>query len=727
VEGVIDRVTYRDEKSMYTVARIKVGDGSMVTAVGPFPSATPGQMVKVFGVWVQHREYGRQLKVERVETVAPATLLGIEKYLGSGLIRGIGPATAAKLVKRFGMDTLEVIESNPERLTEVPGVGPKKARRIIDAIAEHKSVQKVMVFLQSHGVSPAYAIKIYRRYGEDAVTVVSQNPYRLADEVYGIGFKTADKIASEVGVDTESPHRVAAGIKYWLRKASEEGHCYSEEDKFASSVAHELGVSEHLVGSGIAALESAGEVCREGRSALYLAPFYHAERGVARRLCQLAHARMWTLDSLSDEELAQAQTRAGIRLADQQRAAVMESFQTGVMVMTGGPGTGKTTTLRLIIDLFEARKMRVLLAAPTGRAAKRLSEATGRPARTIHRLLEFEPGEDGWRFGRGAASPLECDLLVLDEVSMVDISLMYSVLKAVRPGSRLVLVGDVDQLPSVGPGNVLRDIIDSGVVPTVVLNQVYRQAPGSMIVTNAHRINRGEFPLFRGARDFFFIEAEDPDQVVQSVVATVTSKLPRHLGCDPIDDVQVLSPMKRSAAGVDNLNVVLRDALNPRRPGASEIRCRGSAFRRGDKVMQIRNDYNRLVWNGDMGKIVRIDAEEGEVVVRFSEPEGDRDVLYNQDELDELALSYCVSIHKSQGSEYPAVVVPVTTQHYVMLQRNLLYTAVTRARRTVVIIGTKKALAIAVRNASMLQRQTMLALRLREATAASWPDEEQIG
>jgi len=436
---------------------------------------------------------------------------------------------------------------------------------------------------------------------------------------------------------------------------------------------------------------------------------------------------MWTLDTLSEEELAQVQARAGIRLADQQRAAVMKAFQTGVMVMTGGPGTGKTTTLRLIIDLFEARKMRVLLAAPTGRAAKRLSEATGRPARTIHRLLEFGPGEDGWRFGRGTASPLECDLLVLDEVSMVDISLMYSVLKAVRPGSRLVLVGDVDQLPSVGPGNVLRDIIDSGIMPTVVLNEVYRQAPGSMIVTNAHRINRGEFPLFRGARDFFFIEAEDPDRVVQSVVATVTSKLPRHLGCDPVDDVQVLSPMKRSAAGVDNLNAVLRDALNPRLPGVSEIRCRGSAFRRGDKVMQIRNDYDRLVWNGDMGKIVRIDAEEGEVVVRFSEPEGDRDVLYSQDELDELALSYCVSIHKSQGSEYPAVVVPVTTQHYVMLQRNLLYTAVTRARRTVVIIGTKKALAIAVRNASMLQRQTMLALRLREATAASWPDEEQIG
>jgi exodeoxyribonuclease V alpha subunit len=556
---------------------------------------------------------------------------------------------------------------------------------------------------------------------------VSQNPYRLADDVYGIGFKTADKIAAEVGVDTESPHRIAAGIKYWLGKASEEGHCYSEEDKFTSSVAHELGISEHLVRGGIAALEGAGEVYREGQSALYLAPFYHAERGVARRLCQLAHARMWTLDTLSEEELAQVQARAGIRLADQQRAAVMKAFQTGVMVMTGGPGTGKTTTLRLIIDLFEARKMRVLLAAPTGRAAKRLSEATGRPARTIHRLLEFGPGEDGWRFGRGTASPLECDLLVLDEVSMVDISLMYSVLKAVRPGSRLVLVGDVDQLPSVGPGNVLRDIIDSGIMPTVVLNEVYRQAPGSMIVTNAHRINRGEFPLFRGARDFFFIEAEDPDRVVQSVVATVTSKLPRHLGCDPVDDVQVLSPMKRSAAGVDNLNAVLRDALNPRLPGVSEIRCRGSAFRRGDKVMQIRNDYDRLVWNGDMGKIVRIDAEEGEVVVRFSEPEGDRDVLYSQDELDELALSYCVSIHKSQGSEYPAVVVPVTTQHYVMLQRNLLYTAVTRARRTVVIIGTKKALAIAVRNASMLQRQTMLALRLREATAASWPDEEQIG
>lgn len=723
MEGVIDRVTYRDEKSMYTVARIKTEDGRIVTAVGPFPSAAPGQMVRVSGTWTQHREYGRQLRAERVDIVVPATVLGIEKYLGSGLIRGIGPATAARLVKRFGLDTLAIVESNPERLREVPGIGPKKAQSIVESVAEHKSVQKVMVFLQSHGVSPAYAVKIYRRYGEDAVAVVSRNPYRLADEVYGIGFKTADKIAQEVGVDRKSPERVAAGIKYWLGKDSEDGHCYSQADQFAAAVAGELEVARVLVEGGIASLEGAGEVYREGESALYLAPFYHAERGVARRLCQLAHAKMWTLDTLSNEELAQAETRAGLRLADQQRAAVMKAFQSGVMVMTGGPGTGKTTTLRLIIDLFEARKMRVLLAAPTGRAAKRLSEASGKPAKTIHRLLEFEPGAEGWRFGRTAASPLECDVLVLDEVSMVDIILMQSLLKAVRPGSRLVLVGDVDQLPSVGPGSVLRDIIDSGAVPAVVLDQVYRQAPGSMIVTNAHRINHGEYPLLRGARDFFFIEADDPDQAVQAVVSAVTTRLPRYLRCDPMDDIQVLSPMRRAAAGVDNLNAVLREALNPARSGASEIRYRGSAFRRGDKVMQIRNDYDRLVWNGDMGRIVRIDAEEGEVVVRFSEPEGDRDVLYQQDELDELALSYCVSIHKSQGSEYPAVVIPITTQHYVMLQRNLLYTAVTRARRAVVLVGTKKAVAIAVRNASMLHRRTMLAARLREAAAASWPDE----
>jgi exodeoxyribonuclease V alpha subunit len=701
------------------VARIKTDDG-IVTAVGPFSSATPGQAVRLTGSWVVHRSYGRQFRVEQMEIVAPATLKGIERYLGSGLIRGIGPVTAKRIVQHFKMDTLEVIESRPEALLEVPGIGPKRASQIARAAQEHKSIQKVMVFLQSHGVSPTYAVKIYKRYGDDAVGVVSQNPYQLADEIYGIGFKTADKIAREVGVDKDSPYRIDSGIKYWMAKAADDGHCYSEAEDVVREVAHELDVSEDLVKDGLVRLQRSSDIFREGESSVWLGPFYHSERGVAQRLYELNHGRMWQLESLSQEELDKAQAHTGLSLGAQQRNAIVRAFQCGVMVLTGGPGTGKTTTLKLMIDLFEARGLRVLLAAPTGRAAKRLSEASGRSAKTIHRLLEFEPGEEGWRFARGVSSPLECDVLVVDEMSMVDILLMHNMLKAVKPGTRLVLVGDVDQLPSVGPGNVLRDIIDSGAVETVVLDEVFRQAPGSMIVSNAHRINRGEFPHLRGARDFFFINEEDPEKVAEAVVHTVKSRLPRYLKCSPIHDIQVLSPMRRTVTGVDNLNMMLRDALNPPRQGVSELKYGATLFRRGDKVMQVRNNYERRVFNGDMGLIVRIDPEEGEVVVRYPEAEYDRDVTYLQDELDELVLSYCVSVHKSQGSEYPAVVVPVTTQHYVMLQRNLIYTAVTRAREVVVLVGTKRALAIGIRNASLLKRRTMLAERLRELAGATY-------
>ncbi|MEA4884432.1 MAG: ATP-dependent RecD-like DNA helicase, partial [Clostridia bacterium] len=715
---------YRDEDSLFTVAQIGMDGGTTVTAVGPFPSASVGQAVKVSGSWVQHREYGKQLRVDHVETIAPSTLQGIEKYLGSGLIRGIGPSTARRLVKQFGHDTLQVIESQPDALMTVPGIGKVKAERIVKAVAEHKSVQKVMVFLQSYGVTPTYAVKVYKRYGEDSIDVVSRNPYRLADDIYGIGFKTADRIARELGIDRDSMSRVQAGIKYWLARASDEGHCYSDLKEFVEAVSAELEVARELVQQGLKVLEESGDVFIQNETAVYLAPFYHAEKGVARRLCELAEARMWALEELPESELDEAQRRAGLSLGVQQRNAVMRSFQSGVMVITGGPGTGKTTTLRLIIDLFERRKLRVYLAAPTGRAAKRLSEATGKPARTIHRLLEFGPGEQGWRFGRGVDSPLECDVLVVDEVSMVDILLMYNLLKAIRPGMKLVLVGDVDQLPSVGPGNVLRDVIDSGVVDTVVLDQVFRQAPGSMIVMNAHRINKGEMPEFRDANDFYFMYQEDPEKIVETVVAAVATRLPRYLKCDAMDDIQVLSPMRRTVTGVDNLNAVLRDALNPPRRAASEIRAGALLFRRGDKVMQVRNNYERRVWNGDMGRIARIDPEEGEVVVRFPEADGDRDVTYRQEDLDELTLSYCVSIHKSQGSEYPAVVIPLSTQHYVMLQRNLVYTAVTRAKRMVVLVGTKKALAIAVGRASILKRRTMLAERLQEAASRGISDRQ---
>jgi len=716
VEGVIERVTFRNDETTYTVARVTGRDGHEVTAVGPMPTAVVGQAVRIHGTWVSHKTYGKQLKVEQVETIAPATLVGIEKYLGSGLIRGIGPATAKNLVKAFGLDTLAIIERNPEALLNVAGVGPKKAESIKRAVEEHRAVQEVMVFLQSHGVSPAYAAKIFRRYGDRSIEVVSRNPYQLADDVSGIGFRTADKIAREVGIAPDSPHRAASAVKYWLSRSADEGHCYRPREDVLAAVAAELEVDGARVDDAIEALRVQGQVFVEDE-AVYLAPFFHAERGVAVRLTELAHARMWELEKVDGAAIGSVEESAGIRLGRAQREAVERAFVAGVMVLTGGPGTGKTTTLRVLIDLFEARKMKVQLAAPTGRAAKRMAEATGRRSRTIHRLLEFEPGEEGWRFGRGPANPLDCDAVVVDEVSMIDILLMYNLLKAIKPGCRLLLVGDADQLPSVGAGNVLRDIIASGVVPVVHLDEVFRQAPGSMIVSNAHRINRGEFPEFRGADDFYFVEEPDPERAAAAVVGLVTQRLPRRLQCDPVDDIQVLSPMRRSVTGVDNLNTLLREALNPPRAALPELRGGGGTFRRGDKVMQVRNNYERRVWNGDMGRVVWVDAEECQIRVRFSDPEGDRDVVYDQGDLDELVMSYCVSIHKSQGSEYAAVVLPVSTQHFVMLQRNLIYTAVTRAKRMVVMVGTKKALAIAIRRAEVGQRRTGLARRLKEADA----------
>jgi len=713
VEGVIERVTFRDEQTLYTVARVKRADGTEFTAVGPMPTAAAGQAVRIHGLWVNHKTYGRQLKVERVETVTPATLVGIERYLGSGLIRGIGPATARNLVKAFGLKTLEVIERRPELLLEVEGIGPKKAERIKQAVAEHKAIQDVMVFLQAHGVSPAYAARIYKTYGNRSIEVVRENPYQLADDVSGIGFRTADKIAREVGIAPDSPHRAAAAVKYWLSRSADEGHCYSPRADVVKAVGDELQVPPALVEEAIESLKGQGQLFIE-EDRVYLAPFFHAERGVAMRLSEIAGARMWELDRLDPALIGQIEEATGIHLGDAQRKAVEQAYSCGVTILTGGPGTGKTTTLKVLLGVFEARRMKVMLAAPTGRAAKRMAEATGRRAKTIHRLLEFEPAEDGWRFARGPANPLDCDALIVDEVSMIDILLMYNLLKAIKPGCRLVLVGDADQLPSVGPGNVLRDIISSRVVPVVHLNQVFRQAAGSMIVENAHRINRGEFPLLRGATDFFFIEEPDPERAAGAIVSLVAQRIPRRLGCDPVDDIQVLAPMKRSVTGVDNLNAMLRQALNPPHPARPELKGGGNVFRRGDKVMQIRNNYERRVWNGDVGRVVWGDPEECQVRVRFTDPEGDRDVIYDQADLDELVMAYCVSIHKSQGSEFEAVVVPVSTQHFVMLHRNLIYTAVTRAKRLVVLVGTKKALAIAIRRADVGKRRTGLARRLQE-------------
>lgn len=724
IEGTIERITFHNEGSGFTVARLKEDSGRIHTVVGEVPQVAVGETMRVSGEWETHPDYGPQLKVSSFERLAPASLAGIEKYLGSGLIKGIGPQTAHRIVKTFGLAALEIIQNRPERLLEVEGIGDKKAESICRAVAEQREIQDVMVFLQGHGVSQGYAARIYKQYGRKAVQVVSENPYRLADDVFGIGFKTADKIARATGIPNDSLERVIAGVEYQLSEMSAEGHVYACEDEFVAAAAAMLEVPGEIVLRAIPALEEKRSVFRvsgaEGRL-IYLAPFYYAECGVAERLLRLA--RPLILPGAADPEtlLEEVQKASRLRLASEQVEAVSTALRFGVTVITGGPGTGKTTTLRVLLDLLNTARQRVVMAAPTGRAAKRMAEATGHEAKTLHRLLEFSYESGSFRYGRNEERPLDADVIVVDEVSMVDLLLMYNLLKAVPPGARLVLVGDADQLPAVGAGNVLRDVIASGAVPVVRLKIVFRQGEQSYIALNAQRIKDGTLPITsKEAPDFFFVEEPDPEKAVQTIIDLVARRLPRFLHCDPIEHIQVLTPMRRTITGVENLNPLLQNALNGN-PSGHEVLFAGTAFRAGDKVMQIRNNYQRMVFNGDVGRIVAIDAEEREIRVLFPDPVQDRTVAYDFAELDELVLSFAVSVHKSQGSEYPVVVMPVTTQHYVMLQRNLLYTAITRAKRMVVLVGTKKALGIAVRNNRIEERRSLLAGRLAGNVDAGLP------
>lgn len=716
IEGTIDRVTFHSEANGYTVARLKEQQGGAThTVVGSIPQVAVGDTLRLTGEWVEHPEYGKQLRVEAFERLAPATLVGLEKYLGSGLIKGIGPATARRIVKVFGLAALEIIQNRPERLLEVEGIGGKKAEAIRRAVADQREVQDIMVFLQGHGVSPAYAARIFKTYGRESIRVVSENPYRLADDVFGIGFKIADRIARDMGIPVDSRERMVAGAEYMLSTMSNEGHVFALEPEFITAAAETLEVEEVLVRSAIPALEEKKAVFRvsdSGHDLLYLAPFYYAECGVSERIKLLSHPQPLPGNRDVRNIIEHVQNSQHIRLAAAQIQAIDTVLQYGLTVITGGPGTGKTTTLRTLLAVLESFRQRVVLAAPTGRAAKRMTEATGQEAKTLHRLLEFGYESGSVRFGRDERRPLEADVVVVDEVSMVDLMLMYHLLKAIPPGARLVLVGDADQLPSVGPGNVLRDIIASGSVPVVRLDTIFRQDERSMIAYNAHRIHAGEMPVLSGnATDFFFVEEPDPEKVVQTIIELVRRRLREYLKCDPIENIQVLTPMRRTVTGVDNLNPLLQQALNP--PGAGpEVVYAGSVFRPGDKVMQIRNNYQKMCFNGDIGRIVAVDPEEREVRVSFPDPAGERLVAYDYSEMDELVLSYAVSVHKSQGSEFPVVVMPLTTQHYVMLQRNLLYTAVTRAKRMVVLVGTKKAVGIAVRNNRIEERRTLLSKRL---------------
>ena len=666
-------------------------------------AAMPGESVRLDGVWSTHPQYGRQFKFTRYTLVYPATVEGVRKYLGSGLIKGIGPVTAKRIVEHFQLDTLEVIDQAPDRLLEVPGTGPKRVAIIKKGWETQKQIKDVMIFLQSHGVSTGYSVRIYKEYGTKAISLVRANPYRLEQDIFGVGFLTADRIAQRLGIGEAAPARLKAGLRYVLNQASEQGHVFLPRDELLQAAQQELTVDVSLILPQITELAREEGVVLEG-DRVYLPVLYHAESGVASSLCRLLRDPPppvnWDVPA-AIKALGRGQ---GIQYDETQIQALRMAVQSKVMVLTGGPGTGKTTITRGIIGLLQQQHLGVLLCSPTGRAAKKLSEATGREAKTIHRLLGFKPPHG---FEHDQNRPLRAGAVIVDEASMIDITLMHSLLKAVPTAARLVLVGDIDQLPSVGPGSVLRDLIDSGVIPVVRLTHIFRQAQQSHIITNAHRINQGEFPHVdnQTALDFFFCEEEEPDRVAALIQELCSQRLPQRYGFDPIEDSQVLCPMYKGVTGATHLNQVLQQSLNPN--GQSWSRG-GTDYRVGDKVMQTRNNYDKSVFNGDVGRIRTIDVAEQTVTVAF-----DVVVEYEFGELDELVLSYAVSVHKSQGSEYRAVLMPITTQHYMMLQRNLLYTAITRAKELVVLVGTKKAIAIAVRNDQIAQRHTALAERLQ--------------
>jgi exodeoxyribonuclease V alpha subunit len=717
IVGTVDRVTYHNEQNGYTVLRFQIpGHSDPVTVVGNFPAVSPGESLRLSGLWSTHPQYGDQFKAIEYSVTRPATIAGIQKYLGSGLIKGIGPVTARRIVEHFREKTLEVIESDISRLGEVTGVSRKRVEMIQKAWEEQRAIKEVMLFLQSHSVSTHFAVKIYKQYGNEAISVVEKTPYRLAAEVYGIGFRTADQIARNLGMPVDAQERLRAGLEHVLMTATDEGHCYLPADDLVKRSAEALEVDdqaklsaalEKMLDDGLLKIEE-----NDDERAIYLPPMWQSERGVAWRLRALMEKSVRIDSTRVQSWLDRFTQKRGIELSEEQLGAIHLAAESRVMILTGGPGTGKTTTLRAMVELFYAMRKTVALASPTGRAAQRLSEVTGREAMTIHRLLEFDPS--GMQFKRNEVWPLDADVVVIDEASMIDIVLANSLIKAIDERSQLILVGDADQLPSVGPGAVLQDLIHSGVTPVARLSQVFRQAAESLIVQNAHRINRGEFPRLikpgEEKSDCYFIEAEEADDVVRLIVNAVSKSLPSRFGYDPLKDIQTLSPMNRGRAGANHLNEVLQAALNPPSPGKAELNRGNRTLRVGDKVIQRVNNYKLEVFNGDMGAVEAIDLEDQMLAVRFA----DRIVAYDSADSLELSHGFAVSIHKSQGSEYPAVVIPLHTQHYMMLSRNLLYTALTRAKKTVVLIGTTKAIGMAMHNLEATRRFTGLVRKLKE-------------
>jgi exodeoxyribonuclease V alpha subunit len=724
LEGSVERVTYYAGETGFSVIRIRPArrrqipmgaltpDG-LVTVVGLLPEVNPGESLRLRGQWISHSKHGLQFRAEQCEQLLPATVEGLRRYLGSGMIRGIGPVMAERIVRKFGSKTLDIIDTEPERLREVLGVGAKRVRQIAAAWEEQKAIKEVMIFLQAHKVSTRLAVKIYKEYGDDAIDVVQSDPYRLARDIWGIGFKTADQIAQDMGWEIDAPTRLEAGVLYVLHQETDDGHVYVPQAELTSKAAEILTVKDEQVQYAVDRLAGGEDIVRENLSAaveepaVYLRSLYHCEIGVTTRLYRLIETEGTRLRSFRSPRSGPTTIVSDLPLTEQQEGAVRAALTNKVSVLTGGPGTGKTTALRALIQTLVHHRHSFALASPTGRAAKRLSEATGHDATTIHRLLEYSPAEG---FKRDDRTPLDVDMVIVDEASMLDLVLANSLLRAIDPHTHLLLVGDADQLPSVGAGDVLRDIIESGLVPVTRLDVIFRQAQDSLIITNAHRINSGQLPLTpRSANDFYLFVEPDPDRAAELLVDVVQNRIPAKFGLDPLSDIQVLAPMYRGSTGVSNLNEQLQRALNPPAPNRPERQLGGRVFRVRDRLMQVRNNYDKEVFNGDIGLLVYLDGVEQTAVIDF---EGHR-VTYQWNELDEVVHAFAVSVHKSQGSEYPAVVMPVTLQHYLMLQRNLLYTAVTRARQLVVLVGTKKAIAIAVRNNQVAKRYSALDWRLQ--------------
>ncbi|MDB6037684.1 MAG: ATP-dependent RecD-like helicase [Verrucomicrobiales bacterium] len=713
LSGLIERVTFFNEENGFAVLKVKAqGHRDEITVLGSLPSVNAGEWVTAEGQWIRDREFGLQFRAAILTSTAPTTREGIEKYLGSGMVKGIGPIYAKKLVAMFSEKIFDVIETASARLEDVNGIGPKRRKQIKDAWAEQKIIRDIMVFLHSQGVSTSRAVRIYKTYGENAIEKVRTNPYALARDIHGIGFKTADQIAQKIGISFDSLLRACAGLSYILQQATGEGHCGLPIDLLKEESCKLLGVEEKIVTDALERTLGGNDLVREeiqGQELVFLPNLKRAEETIAEQIGRLRNSASNFPPIDFEKAVAWCQQKTGKELAPSQRDALKLALTSRVLIITGGPGVGKTTLVNAILLILRAKNVKCLLCAPTGRAAKRLSDTTGVEAKTIHRLLEFQPGTG--RTARNQESPLDCDLLVVDETSMVDVSLMANLFRALPKNASLLMVGDIDQLPSVGPGMVLRHLIESRVVPVVRLTEVFRQAAHSRIITNAHRINEGGLPEVAASgndSDFFFVEREEPDQIAATLVEMVKKRIPAKFGLDPIRDVQVLSPMNRGSLGIRELNVRLQNELNPERMDEPLLEKFGWKFRPRDKVIQTENNYDKAVFNGDIGQIVKIDTIEREVTVRFEE----REVIYDYGELDEVSLAYAITIHKSQGSEFPAVVIPVATQHYMLLQRNLVYTGITRGKKLVVLVGQKKALSIAVKNNRTEHRFSGLLARL---------------